>query len=113
RGGACIARAEGCALAVIHRRPEKDYSVIGVLDVEAFSVRRIPRDDAAFLELIRAEACGAGADAVIPGITGDGRYVQATVVKWIERDQAEPSCPPEPPEREGPVIARRERGGPC
>jgi hypothetical protein len=108
RGEPSEGRAPDCEIVVIHQRPESDYSVIGVLDVAAFSVRRIPRDDAAFLELVRPAACRAGADAVIPGVTGDGRYIQATVVKWIAPDEDAPVCPPReapPKEREEPVVA--------
>jgi hypothetical protein len=95
RGAACVERPTECELAVIDRRPERDFRVIGVLDVEAFSVRRIPKDDDAFLALVRRDACKAGGDAVIPGITGDGRYVQATVVRWVEPESTEPVCPPD------------------
>jgi hypothetical protein len=95
RGAACAERPTDCELTVIDRRPERDFRVIGVLDVEAFSVRRIPRDDETFLALVRSDVCKAGGDAVIPGVTGDGRYVQATIVKWIEPKSTEPFCPPE------------------
>lgn len=60
----------------------RDWKVVAVIELESFSVRALPRDDAAFLELVRSAVCEAGGDAVIPGVNTDGRYVLGTVVAW-------------------------------
>lgn len=97
RDNACPARPEGCEVTVITSRPEREYVVMGVLDLEAFNTQRLPRDEETFRALVRPAVCEAGGDGVIPGITGDGRYIQATVVKWVEPGATGPAClPPEP-----------------
>lgn len=88
-----------CRVTVFRQRPARDYEVIGVIDIEAFSVRSIPRNEGSFRTEVAPKVCRAGGDAVIPGINGDGRYIQGTVVRWLDR----------PP---GPRAARTEcRGG--
>lgn len=100
-GAACEPRPEGCEVTLITRRPDRDFQIIGVVDVEAISVRRIPNDEEAFLALITPKACAVGADGVIPGQTGDNRYIQGTLVKWVEDGQTEPACVEEDEEAEG------------
>lgn len=95
RGNVCPAQPEGCEVTVITSRPERDYQVMGVLDIEAFSVRSLPRNEEAFRALVSPAVCRAGGDAVIPATSGDGRYIQATVVKWVEPGAAGPVCLPE------------------
>jgi len=96
RGPACPAQPAGCEVTVINQRPQRPYQIIGVLDIEAFSVRGIPNDENEFLALVAVEVCRRGGDAVIPGVTGDGRFVVATVVKWVEPGTTEPVCAPPP-----------------
>ncbi len=92
REGVCSARPPRCDFEVISRRPARDYQVIGTIDLEAFSVRRLPNDEAELREAVGPEVCRAGGDAIIPGITGDGRYVLAAVVKWVDEGETAPVC---------------------
>src|SRR5690349_6692795 len=80
RGGVCPQRPADCAFELVSGQSTRAYEVIGVIDVEAFAVRKIPNDDASFRALIGREVCRTGGDAVVPGINGNGRYVLATVV---------------------------------
>jgi hypothetical protein len=101
RGGSCPKRPENCAFELISRRPQREYEVIGVLDLEVFAARKIPNDDASFRAVVADEVCRAGGDAVIPGINGNGRYVLATVVKWVDIAAQGPACPKATPRRGG------------
>ena len=51
-------------------------------------------DEETFRRVVQRHVCQAGGDAVIPGISSDGRYLTATVVKWIDEGQTEPVCHP-------------------
>lgn len=68
---------------VLNGRAPYDWEVVAVVDLAAFSVRALPRDDEAFLELVRPAVCEAGGDAVIAGVNGNGRYVLGTVIAWV------------------------------
>lgn len=92
REGVCQARPSGCDFEVIASRTERDYQVVGTVDLDAFSVRHLPNGEAAFREAVGPAVCRAGGDAVIPGITGDGRYVLASVVKWVDGSATAPAC---------------------
>jgi hypothetical protein len=93
RVGSCPKRPADCTFEVISSRPARDYSVIGVIELESFHVRKLPKDEAAFRSVVAGEVCGAGGDAVVPGINGNGRYVLATVVKWVDDGATSPVCP--------------------
>jgi hypothetical protein len=93
RVGSCPKRPADCSFEVISSRPTRDYSVIGVIEVESFHVRNLPKDETAFRSVVAGEVCAAGGDAVVPGINGNGRYVLATVVKWVDEGATTPVCP--------------------
>jgi hypothetical protein len=93
RGGSCPKRPANCPFELVSSRPARDYAVIGVIDLEAFHVPKLPNDEASFRAAIAKDVCEAGGDAVLPGINGNGRYVLATVVKWVEGPSAGPVCP--------------------
>jgi len=71
RGGVCLERSPDCSFSVITSRPGRDYQVIGVIDIEALHVRKIPNDEASFRRLIGPHVCFAGGDAVIGNIGCD------------------------------------------
>jgi hypothetical protein len=83
---------------VISSRPARDYAVVGVIDLESFHVHVLPKDEAAFRSVVAGEVCAAGGDAVLPGINGNGRYVLATVVKWVDEGAKDPVCPKSSPD---------------
>lgn len=97
-GGACPKRAQDCTFDVITSRPARQYQVIGVIDIDAFSARNLPNDEVSFRRAVAKQVCEAGGDAVIPGVNGDRRYVLATVVKWVEEERTTPICPKPPPD---------------
>jgi len=93
------AKAKPCeGVVVLNERAPHDWKVVGVIDLAAFSGRALPRDDEAFLELVRPAVCEAGGNAVIAGVNGDGRYVMGTVIAWTGSDAAPqtPHADPKP-----------------
>jgi hypothetical protein len=93
RAGNCPERPKQCSFELISGRSLRPYEVIGVLDIAAFSARKLPKDPASFRAAIADRVCKAGGDAVIPGVNFDRRYVLATVVKWVDDSTPTPVCP--------------------
>ena len=94
-GATCPSQPRDCEFEVISHRPAREYQVIGMMDIEGFSIRAVPKDEATFRRVVHRHVCEAGGDAVIPGISSDGRYLTATVVKWVDEGQTEPVCRPD------------------
>jgi hypothetical protein len=90
------ARAPGCAFDVIQAGSAQGYSVIGVIDIDAFAVRALPKNDIELRRAVADRVCRVGGDAVLPGINGDGRYVLATVLKQAVPPSVAPCCEPKP-----------------
>ena len=105
----CPKRPPGCSFELITNRPARQYQAIGVIDLEAFSVKKLPHDEASFRAAITEMVCHQGGDAVVPGINGDGRYVLATVVKWVDPGATAPVCPKSEPSDAG---QKKQRGAP-
>lgn len=97
---------------VLRGRAPREWKVVGVVDLAAFSVRALPRDDEAFLELVRPAVCAAGGDAVIAGVNGDGRYVLGTVIAWVEPGESaeSPNGGAEPKDRDAEAPAHASTG---
>ena len=110
-GGSCKERQPDCPFDVITSRPEREFQVVGVIDIEAFSVRNLPGDEAAFRKAVAKAVCKAGGDAVIPGVNGDKRYVLATVVKWVDEGRTTPICPKPPPDAGSKDAGKGDAGG--
>jgi hypothetical protein len=75
-------RERDCTFDVLRGGSTRTYHELGVLEIEAFAVRALPRDEATFRRVVSEEVCRVGGDAVVPGVTGTGRFVLATVVDY-------------------------------
>jgi hypothetical protein len=82
RGPELPAGQPTCKLAVANHPVVRSYEQLGVIDITAFNTNAMPRAEADFVEAVTEDACGAGADAVIPVIDGSGHYIQAVVIRW-------------------------------
>jgi hypothetical protein len=98
QGGVCPTRSFDCAFEIIESKPARDFQKVGVIDIEAFYVRNVPKTEAEFRKEFGPIICHAGGDAVIPAVNGDGRYVLATIVKWVDSPDAGPVCPKKLPD---------------
>ncbi|MFT3921844.1 MAG: hypothetical protein QM778_04860 [Myxococcales bacterium] len=96
RRAASKPRQAGCSFDVIDLGPRPPLREIGVIEIDAFSPRAIPRREADFRELIAKEVCKVGGEAVVPGIDGFGRYVLATVVTYVKDCSFPPVVPGAP-----------------
>lgn len=84
RGTRTPPRDPGCQFDVLSTSSAHKYQVIGVIDIAAFSVRALPNSDDKLRAVLADKVCLEGGDAVVPAINGDGRYVLATVVQYID-----------------------------
>jgi hypothetical protein len=91
------AREHGCRFDILVVGAFPIHHEIGVIDLDAFSVRSLPRLESEFRKAIAERVCQVGGDAVLPGINGNGRYVLATVVKYVDTSAFAPKIAPEPP----------------
>jgi hypothetical protein len=87
------ARPADCVFDVIDVGPRPPLREIGVIEIDSFSLRALPRSEASFRKLIAKEVCKVGGDAVIPGVNGFGRYVLATVVTFVTDTSFPPVVP--------------------
>ena len=92
RAGECPARPSGCPFDILADTSTRPYQVIGSIELAAFDVRSIPKDEAALRTLIGPEVCRRGGDAVVPGTNEDGRYLVATVVRWLDVSEPPSTC---------------------
>lgn len=84
RGPEVPARAPNCEFEIHRNGSVRAFVVLGVLDVDAFSVRSLPKSDVELRPVVAQGVCRVGGDAVLPGIDGDGRCVLATVIKYLD-----------------------------
>ena len=80
-GGTYAARGPDCDYRVIRNRIVEPYEEIGVVDIDAFSVRQLPSNEERFRHVMDEYVCKAGGDAVIPSIAVSGRWVHGTIIR--------------------------------
>jgi hypothetical protein len=83
-----------CALDVLTLPPQRPFVEVGTFDIEAADGDRVDTT-ARLVELVRPQACGAGADGIVGAKNGLGMYVQATAFRWA--DAPPPAPAPTPP----------------
>ena len=81
-GGIYAARGPGCDFRVIRNRIVEPYEEVGVIDIDAFSVRQLPSDEERFRKTVSERVCNAGGHAVIPAINTQGRWVHGTIIRF-------------------------------
>ena len=81
-GGTYAARGPDCEYRVIRNRIVEPYEELGVIDIDAFSVRQLPSNEERFRKAVGEHVCKAGGHAVIPSINMHGRWVHGTVIRF-------------------------------
>jgi len=81
-GGTFAARGPGCEYRVIRNRIVEPYEEVGVVDIDAFSVRQLPPSEERFRKVVNQFVCGLGGHAVIPTIDMHGRWVHGTIIRF-------------------------------
>ena len=108
-GGTFAARGPGCEYRVIRNRIAEPYEEVGVVDIDAFSVRQLPPNEERFREVVNQHVCGLGGHAVIPTIDMHGRWVHGTIIRF--RPSECDRCRTEGIMREKDVVDACESGG--
>jgi hypothetical protein len=81
-GGTYAARGPGCDYRVIRNRIVEPYEELGVVDIDAFSVRQLPSNEERFRKAVGDHVCKSGGHAVIPSINMQGRWVHGTIIRF-------------------------------
>ena len=81
-GGTYAARGPSCDYRVIRNRIVEPYEEIGVVDIDAFSVRQLPSNEDRFRKVVGDHVCKSGGHAVIPSINMQGRWVHGTIIRF-------------------------------
>jgi hypothetical protein len=81
-GGTYAARGPDCQYRVIRNRIVEPYEEVGVVDIDAFSVRQLPTNEQRFRKTVGEHVCKAGGDAIIPAINMGGRWVHGTIIRF-------------------------------
>lgn len=81
-GGTYAARGPNCEYRVIRNRIVEPYEELGVVDIDAFSVRQLPSNEERFRKAVGEHVCKAGGDAVIPSINLHGRWMHGTIIRF-------------------------------
>jgi len=81
-GGTYAARGPDCDYRVIRNRIVEPYEELGVVDIDAFSVRQLPSNEERFRKALGDHVCKSGGHAVIPSINMQGRWVHGTIIRF-------------------------------
>jgi len=81
-GGTYAARGPDCDYRVIRNRIVEPYEEVGVVDIDAFSVRQLPSNEERFRKALGDHVCKSGGHAVIPSINMQGRWVHGTIIRF-------------------------------
>jgi len=81
-GGTYAARGPNCDYRVIRNRIIEPYEEVGVVDIDAFSVRQLPSNEERFRKAVGDHVCKSGGHAVIPSINMHGRWVHGTIIRF-------------------------------
>lgn len=81
-GGVYAPRGPACDYRVIRNRVVEPYEELGVIDIDAFSMKQLPNDEERFRKVVGPTVCAEGGHAVIPTINIHGRWVHATIIRF-------------------------------
>ncbi|MGB9339796.1 MAG: hypothetical protein WCB63_11185 [Polyangiales bacterium] len=81
-GGTYAARGPACEYRVIRNRIVEPYEEIGVIDLDAFSMKQLPDNEERFRKVVGPVVCASGGHAVIPALSLNGRWVHGTIIRF-------------------------------
>jgi hypothetical protein len=81
-GGTYAPRGPACDYRVIRNRLVEPYEELGVIDIDAFSMKQLPNDEERFRKVVGPMVCAAGGHAVIPTLNIYGRWVHGTIIRF-------------------------------
>jgi hypothetical protein len=81
-GGTYAARGPNCDYRVIRNRIIEPYEELGVIDLDAFSMKQLPNNEERFRKAVGPKVCALGGEAVIPTLNIYGRWVHGTIIRF-------------------------------
>lgn len=81
-GGVYAPRGPACDYRVIRNRVVEPYEELGVIDIDAFSMKQLPNDEERFRKVVGPTVCAEGGHAVIPTLNIHGHWVHATIIRF-------------------------------
>lgn len=92
-GGTFAARGPACEYRVIRNRIVEPYEELGIIDIDAFSMKQLPKSEERFRKVVGPFVCAAGGHAVIPTLNMHGRWVHGTIIRFNPSECA--ACEPQ------------------
>jgi hypothetical protein len=81
-GGTYAPRGPACEYRVIRNRIVEPYEELGVIDIDAFSMKQLPNNEDRFRKVVGPRVCAAGGHAVIPTLNIYGRWAHGTIIRF-------------------------------
>ena len=75
-------RGPACDYRVVRNRVVEPYEELGVIDIDAFSMKQLPDDEEHFRKLVGPMVCAAGGHAVIATLDIYGHWVHGTIIRF-------------------------------
>lgn len=101
-GSTYAARGPNCDYRVIQNRTIEPYEELGVIDIDAFSMKQLPDNEERFRKVVGPRVCAVGGHAVLPTLDIYGHWVHGTIIRF-HPSQCSDCAPksPKSPENEG------------
>jgi hypothetical protein len=80
-GGTYAPRGPACDYRVIRNRVLEPYEELGVVDLDAFSMRQLPDNEERFRKVVGPQVCAVGGHAVIPTLDVYGHWVHGAIIR--------------------------------
>jgi len=81
-GGTYAGRGPACDYRVLRNRIVEPYEELGVIDIDAFSMKQLPDDEERFRKLVGPLVCAKGGHAVIPTLDIYGHWTHGTIIRF-------------------------------
>jgi len=81
-GGTYAPRGPACDYRVIRNRVVEPYEELGVIDIDAFSMKSLPDNEDRFRKVVGPTVCATGGHAVIPTLNIHGHWVHGTIIRF-------------------------------
>jgi hypothetical protein len=81
-GGTYAPRGPACDYRVIRNRVVEPYEELGVIDIDAFSMKSLPDNEERFRKVVGPTVCAQGGHAVIPTLDIYGHWTHGTVIRF-------------------------------
>jgi hypothetical protein len=81
-GGTYAARGPACEYRVIRNDVAEPFEELGVIDIDAFSMKQLPDNEERFRKVVGPRVCAVGGQAVIPTLNIYGHWVHGKIIRF-------------------------------